>query len=131
MPAAVYSPRKPQNSPYYQCVEDHFEAFEGICDDRFQRTYGFFRPYAKEVICRYLDCGVLHNGFARIVVETVVMNISYPFPIKGGTFATPITRSTWEFGQWLCKTIINPRKGLGFKLRKIEGVDSLPKGTTF
>jgi len=26
--SAVYKPRKPQDSPYYQCVEDHFEEFE-------------------------------------------------------------------------------------------------------
>ncbi|PIP35573.1 MAG: hypothetical protein COS92_08310 [Desulfobacterales bacterium CG07_land_8_20_14_0_80_52_14] len=26
----------------------------------------FFRPYVKEVICRYLKCGILRKGFARI-----------------------------------------------------------------
>lgn len=59
MSASVYRPRRPQNSPYYQCVEDHFEAFEGIYEDRFEQRYGFFRPYIKEVIYRYLDCGML------------------------------------------------------------------------
>ena len=42
--------RNPQNSPYYQCVEDHFEAFEHMYEERFERRYGFFRPYTKEVI---------------------------------------------------------------------------------
>ncbi len=45
MQAPVYRRRDPQNSPYYQCVEDHFETFEMIYDDRFERQYGFFRPY--------------------------------------------------------------------------------------
>ena len=62
----VYRPRKPQNSQYYQCVEDHFEEFERIYDDRFPKKYGFLRPYVKQVIYRYLDCGILHNGFARV-----------------------------------------------------------------
>lgn len=30
-----------------------------------QKRYGFFRHDVKQVIYRYLDCGVLHNGFAR------------------------------------------------------------------
>ena len=31
-----------------------------------------FRPYVKQVIYRYLDCGVLHNGFARIRCDLIV-----------------------------------------------------------
>ncbi len=61
--SAVYKPRKPQDSQYYHCVEDHFEEFERIYDDRFPKKYGFLRPYVKQVIYRYLDCGILHNGF--------------------------------------------------------------------
>ena len=55
---ALYRPRRPQDSSYYHCVEDHFETFE--------RVYGFYRPYPRSVIYRYLDCGVLRNGFARV-----------------------------------------------------------------
>jgi len=61
----VYRHHDPQNSPYYQCVEGHFETFELVYDARFKRQYGFFRPYVKRVIYRYLDCGILKNGFAR------------------------------------------------------------------
>ena len=59
-----YRSRHPQNSQYYQCVEDHFEAFEQVYDELFSTKYGFFRPYTKEVIYHYLDCGDLHHGFA-------------------------------------------------------------------
>jgi len=51
----AYRPRKPQDSKYYQCVEAHFEGFEQIYDERFTAKYGFFRPYVKQVIYRYLD----------------------------------------------------------------------------
>jgi len=27
LPAAVYRPRRPQDSDYYHCVEDYFETF--------------------------------------------------------------------------------------------------------
>ncbi|MBW1779497.1 MAG: transposase zinc-binding domain-containing protein [Deltaproteobacteria bacterium] len=31
---------------------------------RLQRD--FFRSYVKQVICRFLDCGILHNGFTGV-----------------------------------------------------------------
>ena len=35
-------------------------------EDRFERRYGFFRPYVGQVMLRYLDYRILHNGFARV-----------------------------------------------------------------
>ncbi len=35
-------------------------------EERFERPYGFWRPYLKEVITRYMECGDLHHGFARV-----------------------------------------------------------------
>ncbi len=66
MPAPVYRQRDPQSTPYYQCIEDHFETFEQVYEDRFEQQYDFYRPYVRHVIYRYLDCGILHNGFARV-----------------------------------------------------------------
>ena len=65
-PAAVYRPRNPQSSNYYRCVEDHFETLVEVYEDRFEKPYGFWRPYLQKVIDRYLDCGDLHHGFARV-----------------------------------------------------------------
>jgi hypothetical protein len=44
----VYRPRKPQESQYYQCVEDNFETLEQVYDERFATRYGFFRPYEEK-----------------------------------------------------------------------------------
>jgi hypothetical protein len=63
---ALYRPRRPQNSSYYHCIEDHFETFERVYEERFERAYGFYRPYLRSVIYRYLDCGGLRNGFTRV-----------------------------------------------------------------
>ena len=65
----VYRPRKPQDSAYYRCVEDCFETFEQVYQERFEQKFGFFRPYVRQVIYRYLDCGILKNGFARVRCE--------------------------------------------------------------
>jgi hypothetical protein len=63
--SSIYRPRNPRDSAYYRCVEDHFERFEQVYEERFERQYGFFRSYVRTVIYRYLDCGDPHNGFAR------------------------------------------------------------------
>ena len=65
----VYQPRNPKVSAYYRCVEDHFEQLETVWDERYQRRFGFWRPYVTDVIQRYLDCGDLHFGFARVKCE--------------------------------------------------------------
>lgn len=44
----------------------NFETFEQVYEERFERQYGFYRPYVGQVMLRYLDCGILHNGFARV-----------------------------------------------------------------
>jgi hypothetical protein len=35
-------------------------------DDRYESRYGYWRPYIMDVIYRYLDCGDVHFGFARV-----------------------------------------------------------------
>jgi hypothetical protein len=53
--AVAYKLRNPKNSDYYRCVEDHLETFIQVYEERFERTYGFFRPYLQEVIYRYIN----------------------------------------------------------------------------
>jgi hypothetical protein len=53
----VYQPRNPKASAYYRCVEDHFEQLETVWDERYQRRFGFWRPYVMDVIQRYLASG--------------------------------------------------------------------------
>jgi hypothetical protein len=44
----------------------HFERFVAEYTERFERTYGYFRPIVREVVEKYLDCGNPRCGFARI-----------------------------------------------------------------
>ena len=37
---------------------NRFETFERVYEERFERAYGFYRPYLRSIIYRYLDCGV-------------------------------------------------------------------------
>ncbi len=42
------------------------EDVKAVWEERFQKTYGFWRGFIDTVVARYLDCGVEDNGFARL-----------------------------------------------------------------
>jgi ribosomal protein S27E len=44
-------------------------SLEMLWPERFEKRYGFWRPYLKDVMVRYLACGDFHEGFARIRCE--------------------------------------------------------------
>ncbi|MBW2133129.1 MAG: transposase zinc-binding domain-containing protein [Deltaproteobacteria bacterium] len=100
----------------------NFETFEGIYEERFEQRYGFFRPYVKDVIHRYLECGVLHNGFARIRCGECGHEYLLAFSCKRRHFCPSChQKRVVEFGQWLCETVIKavPHRHLVMSIPKI------------
>ncbi len=67
-PAArgVYEPRRPQASPLFRFMSDHLHRLQTVYDERFTRAYGPWRPVVARVAEKFLACGVLEHGFARI-----------------------------------------------------------------
>ncbi|HPJ66524.1 MAG TPA: transposase [Desulfobacteraceae bacterium] len=119
--SAVYRPRNPNLSQYYQCVEDHFEKLEQVYDERFSRQYGFFRPYVKQVIYRYLDCGILHNGFARVRCSDCGHEYLLAFSCKRRHFCPSChQKRVIEFGEWLCEDVLKsvPHRHFVFSIPK-------------
>lgn len=117
-----YRQRNPQSTQYYQCIEDHFETFEQVYDERFSRQYGFFRPYVKDVIYRYLDCGILHNGFARVKCTDCGHEYLLAFSCKRRHFCPSChQKRVVEFGQWLCCEVLKklPHRHIVFSIPKI------------
>ena len=39
----VYRPRRPKQSPLWQCLSRHFDAFQELYEERYQPRYGFLR----------------------------------------------------------------------------------------
>ncbi|MFQ5950084.1 MAG: transposase zinc-binding domain-containing protein [Nitrospiria bacterium] len=118
----VYRPRNPHDSPYHRCVEDHFETFEQVYEERFERPYGFFRPYVKLVMYRYLDCGDLHTGFARIRCGDCGHEYLLVFSCKRRHFCPSChQKRVVEFGEWLCQEVIKvvPHRHFVFSIPKI------------
>jgi hypothetical protein len=120
--SAIYRPRNPRESPYYRCVEEHCEGFEQAYEERFERQYGFFRPYVRQVIYRYLDCGILHNGFARVRCEDCGHEYLLAFSCKRRHFCPSChQKRVIEFGEWLCQELIKavPHRHFIFSIPKI------------
>ncbi len=118
----VYKPHKPQESQYYRCIEDNFEKLEQVYDDRFPKKYGFLRPYVKQVIYRYLDCGILHNGFARVKCEDCNYEYLLAFSCKRRHFCPSChQKRVVEFGEWLCQEVLKavPHRHFVFSIPKI------------
>lgn len=99
---AVYKPRNPRHSHYYRCIEAHFEELEGAWEERYQRTCGFWRPLVMDVIYKYLDCGDLHFGFARVRYDTCGHEYLLAFSCKRRHFCPSChQKRVVEFGEWL------------------------------
>ena len=64
--AGVYKPRRATASPLFRLVQDHFTEFHEAYEERFERTYGSWRSVVREVADKFLECGVLDHGFARV-----------------------------------------------------------------
>src|SRR3974377_1230129 len=68
-PMQVYRARNPKKSLLWQCAHRHYDEFEGIYSEVYQPRYGPLRPIIPEVVRKFLDCGNLERGFARIRCE--------------------------------------------------------------
>ena len=62
----VYRARNPKKSPLWQCAHRHYNELEEAYPEHYQPRYGRLRPIIPEVVHKFLDCGNLERGFARI-----------------------------------------------------------------
>jgi Putative transposase/Transposase zinc-binding domain len=61
-----YRPRNHKASPFFKIVRDRFDEFERVYPERFQERYGYWRPVIRSSIDKFLKCGDLREGFARV-----------------------------------------------------------------
>ena len=103
----IYRPRSPQKSPFYQCIADHFEEFIQVYDERYEREYGFWRPVIAEVIQKYLECGDLAHGFARIRCDHCGQTFILAFSCKGRYFCPSChMKRVLSFSEWLTSEVL-------------------------
>ncbi len=117
-----YRRRKPEYSPYYRCIEDYYEEFNRSYDRNFSQKYGHIRPHIEKVIYQYLDCGILHNGFARLKCSGCGHEKLLAFSCRRRHFCPSChARRVVEFGEWLCRDVLKkvPHRHFVFSIPKI------------
>jgi hypothetical protein len=50
----------------FRLLESLYDTVKGVCEERFESRYGFWRGRWDDVVARFLDCGDWSSGFARV-----------------------------------------------------------------
>ena len=105
----VYQPRRPQASPLFRLVSDHLHRLQTVYDDRFAREYGPRRPVVAQVADKFLACGVLDHGFARIRCDDCAHEYLLAFSCTCRYFCPSChAKRLAIWTQWLDTTLLAP-----------------------
>ena len=66
----VYRPRDPRKTALYGLLDSLYDRVKGAWEERFERSYGFWRGLVDEVVASYLACGLWQGGFARVLCRS-------------------------------------------------------------
>jgi transposase-like protein len=80
--SSIYRPRRPRLSLLYQLIQRYYPEFERTYDKRYQQRYGPWRPIIGQVIRKFLTCGDLHFGFARVRCPECRHEMFVPFSCR-------------------------------------------------
>jgi hypothetical protein len=58
--------RDHEASPFFKVVREHFAEFERVYAERYQERYGYWRPVIRSSIEKFIKCGDIKEGFARV-----------------------------------------------------------------
>ena len=106
---SVYWPRKPKQTPLWKILWDHFEEFEQNYDRCFVKQFGFFRAVIARVVRKYLECGDLHKGFARVRCPNCHHEYLLAFSCRGRWFCPSChAKKVVQFGAHLQANILYP-----------------------
>jgi hypothetical protein len=108
-PPHPYLPRRPQASPLYRVLADHFTALERVHEERFGSSHGPLRWAARRAVGRFLDCGLLEHGFARVRCAVCRAEFLVAFRCKGRHFCPSChARRLAEWSVWLEEHLLAP-----------------------
>ncbi len=97
----IYRPRNPRASPLYQCIRRHGEEL----DDAGLIT----RPVESDVLERFLACGDLHKGFARIYCDHCGHDYLLAYSCKTRYFCPSCHQKRMlSYGEWLEEKLLAP-----------------------
>ncbi len=105
----VYRTRRPQASPLFRLVSDHLHRLQTVYDERFAREYGPWRSVVAQVADKFLACGILEHGFARIRCNDCAHEYLLAFSCKCRYFCPSChAKRLAIWTQWLDTTLLAP-----------------------
>src|SRR5450756_239081 len=105
----VYKPRRPQASPLFRWGQDQHPRRQTVYNERVAREYGPWRPEVDEVADKFLACGILEHGFARIRCDACAHEYLLAFSCKCRYFCPSChAKRLAIWAQWLDTTLLAP-----------------------
>ena len=101
LPSGIYRPRNPRASSLYKCVRRHTEELDaaGL----------IYRRVESDVLERFLACGDLHKGFARIHCDTCGHDYLLAYSCKTRYFCPSCHQKRMlAYGDWLEENVLVP-----------------------
>ncbi|MFM7200240.1 MAG: transposase zinc-binding domain-containing protein, partial [Myxococcota bacterium] len=100
---AQYEPRHAQGTPLFRILQDHLETFLAQVEQDPESMGGYLRPEVKSTLEKFMECGVLRFGFARIHCHDCgheeLLPLSSGRPARPfGASAHPATPDAWRSG---------------------------------
>ena len=105
----IYRPRRPRASPLYRLLDDHFHTFATVYDERFAPRWGPWRRVVPDVVEKFLACGILEHGFARVRCDGCRHEYLLAFSCKCRYFCPSCHAkrlAVWSL--WLEETLLAP-----------------------
>jgi len=84
------SSKKAAIVPLWKCLYTHFYDFIREYTEKHEKKYGFLKPAVEEVVNKYLDCGNLTKGFARLHCDKCNKDYLLAFSCKGRWFCPKV-----------------------------------------
>jgi hypothetical protein len=108
-PVGVYRPRRPRASPLYRLLDEHFRTFTTVYDERFAPRFGPWRRVVDEVVEKFLACGILEHGFARVRCGGCAHDFLLAFSCKCRYFCPSChAKRLAGWSAWLEDTLLAP-----------------------
>ena len=89
-----YNRRNPSDSPFWKIVAAHYDEFERVYPERYGAKYGFYRPVLRIAADKFIKCGDLREGFARVRCDDCGHGLFVcPSPARSNASARPAIRN--------------------------------------
>ncbi|MFM7102551.1 MAG: transposase, partial [Verrucomicrobiota bacterium] len=82
----TYRTRNPRKSPLWQCVQRHHATLVDVYPGTYEPRHGPWRPVISDVFEKFLHCGTMERGFARVRCDHCAHEYLLAFSCKGRWF---------------------------------------------